>query len=232
MAYYKDLPTRMPHLKQGPFQKPDTVYNAITEVGYHTVSYGLVDSYFGNVSYELDGILYISQTASSLDELAHQIDPCPLDGSSCAAITASSEFSAHKKIVLDNNYQAVLHGHPRFSVVMSLFCTHRNLCHNNNQCHTHCNKNRQIQDVPVIPGEVGCGPYGLVHTLPKAFKDSKSVIVYGHGVLLWVKLILSQHLNVWQELKKCVRMNTLDCLGMLENKFPNSGDTILINLIS
>jgi len=175
------VPSELPKLQKGPFSTADEVYDAIKEAGYYTVYYGLVDSYFGNVSYQYNDILYISQTASSLDELSGCIDPCPLDGSSCAAITASSEFSAHKEIVLKNQFQAILHGHPKFSVVMSMFCTERK-CKNRHRCHTHCSGNRKIDGIPVIPGEVGCGPYGLVHTLPKAFQENKMVIVYGHGV--------------------------------------------------
>lgn len=176
------LPSDLPDLKKGPFQTQDDVYDAIREAGYYTVYYGLVDSYFGNVSYLLNDMLYISQTASSLDELAGCIDPCPLDGSSCTAITASSEFSAHKQIVLKNQFRAILHGHPKFSVVMSMFCKDRKNCNNKNHCHTHCSGERTINGIPIIPGEVGCGPYGLVHTLPQAFHKSESVIVYGHGV--------------------------------------------------
>jgi len=172
----------LPDLTKGPFKTADDVYHAMREVGAMTVFYGLVDSYFGNVSYRQNDILYISQTASSLDELRGCIDPCPLDGSSCAAITASSEFSAHKQIVQNNQFKAILHGHPRFSVVMSMFCTDRKNCRNRDRCHTHCSGNRKIDGIPIIPGEVGCGPYGLVHTLPKAFDDKGSVIVYGHGV--------------------------------------------------
>ena len=180
--YSNTLPSALPDLKKGPFQTQNDVYDAIKEAGYYTVYYGLVDSYFGNVSYLLNDNLYISQTASSLEELAGCIDPCPLDGSSCTAITASSEFSAHKQIVLNNQFRAILHGHPRFSVIMSMFCLDRKNCKNKNNCHTHCSGGRKINGIPIIPGEVGCGPYGLVHTLPNAFHESEAVIVYGHGV--------------------------------------------------
>ncbi|KPA10156.1 rRNA adenine dimethylase [Candidatus Magnetomorum sp. HK-1] len=182
MDHYPNQQKILPNLKTGPFLSEDVVYDAIKDVGFQTVSHGLVDSYFGNVSYRFKDILYISQTASSLDELAGCIDPCPLDGSSCAAITASSEFSAHKQIILSRNVRAVLHGHPKFSVIMSMFCKDRKNCKNSNQCHTHCSKNRTINGIPIVPGEVGCGPYGLIHTLPKALKQSNSAIVYGHGV--------------------------------------------------
>jgi len=177
-----NLMSNGPQLKKGPFQTSSEIFDAMREAGYYTVFYRLVDSYFGNISYKQNDILYISQTASSLDELAGCIDPCPLDGSSCAAITASSEFSAHKQIVTNSHFQAILHGHPKFSVVMSLFCKNRHHCQNRNRCHTHCAGNRKINGIPIIPGEVGCGPYGLVNTLPKAFQENEKVIVYGHGV--------------------------------------------------
>ena len=63
------------------------------EAGHQTVAYRLVDSYFGNISCRLGDTVYISQTGSSLDALAGCIDPCPLDDSSCAGITAWREIS-------------------------------------------------------------------------------------------------------------------------------------------
>jgi len=179
---YPKIPDDSPSMKKGPFVSEDSVYEAITEVGHHTVDYGLVDSYFGNVSYRFNDTLYISQTASSLDELSGYIDPCPIDGSSCAAITASSEFSAHKQIVSERDISAILHGHPKFSVIMSMHCTFRDQCKNNGRCHTHCSKSRTIDGIPIISGEVGCGQYGLVHTLPEALKNTETAVVYGHGV--------------------------------------------------
>jgi len=176
------IPDQMPDLAKGPFLSEDDIYAAITEVGKQTVQYGLVDSYFGNVSYYMNDTLFITQTASSLDELTGCIDPCPLDGSSCVAITASSEFSAHKQIVQSGKYKAILHGHPRFSVVISMFCKERYTCPNRMRCHTHCSKRQMINSIPIIPGEVGCGPHGLIHTLPNAFLESDTAIVYGHGV--------------------------------------------------
>jgi ribulose-5-phosphate 4-epimerase/fuculose-1-phosphate aldolase len=182
MDCLQQCPDQLPELKKGPFDSEDNVYEAIIEAGYYTVVYGLVDSYFGNISYRFNDALYISQTASSLDELSGCIDPCPLDGSSCTAITASSEFSAHKQIVSNRHIQAILHGHPKFSVIMSMICSHRSECKNNGRCHTHCSRNRSMSEIPIICGEVGCGPYGLVHTLPAALKTNKAAIVYGHGV--------------------------------------------------
>ncbi|MFN2359017.1 MAG: rRNA adenine dimethylase, partial [Desulfotignum sp.] len=48
----------------------------------------------------------------------------------------------------------------------------------------HCPIPRHIDSVPIVPGEVGSGPYGLCNTLPAAFDTSDSVIVYGHGLFV------------------------------------------------
>ena len=115
--------------------KESDVYEAISEAGRIVVEYQLVDSFFGNVSYKYNNILYISQTGSSLDELEGCIDPCPLDDSSCSSITASSEFSAHKEIVLNNpDIKGLLHGHPKFTVIMSMYCENE-VCALLDKCH-------------------------------------------------------------------------------------------------
>ncbi|MBF0452370.1 MAG: class II aldolase/adducin family protein [Candidatus Magnetomorum sp.] len=204
MDTYPKQPDHLPALKKGPFVSEASVHEAIIDAGYHTVAYGLVDSYFGNVSYRFKDTLYISQTASSLDELAACIDPCPLDGSSCAAITASSEFSAHKHIVSERNIQAVLHGHPKFSVIMSMICADRDHCKNNGRCHTHCSTHRSIDGIPIVCGEVGCGPYGLAHTLPEAFRNNDAAIVYGHGVFTLGEIdFISAFCRLAETEKKC-----------------------------
>jgi ribulose-5-phosphate 4-epimerase/fuculose-1-phosphate aldolase len=171
-------------LMSGPFTDEAKATAAMSQAGKKVVTHGLVDSFFGNVSYCLNDILYISQTGAALDELEGCIDPVPLDGSSSAGITASSELSAHLEIIARTGCRAILHGHPRFSVILSMDCDpdQKAACPFNTRCHTHCPVPRHIKNIPIVPGEVGTGPFGLCHTLPKAFKGSDTVIVYGHGV--------------------------------------------------
>lgn len=159
----------------------DDVYKALEEVGKAVVDYNLVDSFFGNVSYTYDDKIYISQTGSSLDELRGCIDAVPLDGSSTVGLTSSSELSAHLRVVLENQTPAILHGHPKFSVILSLFCPKKRDC-TGYECHKTCKEKRAINKTPIVPGEVGTGPYGLVNTIPPALKQASGVIVYGHGV--------------------------------------------------
>lgn len=188
----------LPDLLPGPFATEDAAREAIIQAGRHTVEYGLVDSYFGNISYRLpingsDTIL-ISQTGSSLDELGACIDPCRMDGSSCAGITASSEYSAHKAVYEGVSARAILHGHPRFSVILSLDCERLD-CPKLGECHRACDTPRSVGDgtdasaglhIPIVPGEVGTGPFGLCNTLPPALIGTKGgrrgAIVYGHGL--------------------------------------------------
>lgn len=170
-----------PPLEQGPFTHAAGVMRAMAEAGRATVASRLVDSYFGNISCRMGETLYISQTGSSLDALEGCIDAVPLDGSSCAGITASSEFSAHRRIVLHTGRRTVLHGHPRFAVILSLDCGRRD-CPERNFCHLRCPERRFAGGAPIVPGEIGTGPYGLCRTVPPLLMDHPGVIVHGHGV--------------------------------------------------
>ncbi len=173
--------TEPPLLHAGPFSSEDQVYAALIQAGEQTVKYGLVDSYFGNISYRFKDTVFISQTGSSLDELGGCIDPCPLDGSSCAGITASSELVAHNEIFLNTANRAILHGHPKFSVILSMDCDETD-CENRGKCHVKCSRERAIGDIPIVPGEVGTGPTGLCNTLPPAVREKRGAIVWGHGL--------------------------------------------------
>ena len=178
------LKATVPGTLATPIESEEQVYSAIIEAGRQTVSHGLVDSYFGNVSFLRNNTLYISQTGSSLDELQGCIDPVPLDGSTSAGLTASSELSAHIETIKRSGCRAILHGHPKFSVILSMDCDpdEKAGCDFSNQCHIKCPKKRFIGTIPIVPGEVGTGPTGLCHTLPPALAASDSAIVYGHGL--------------------------------------------------
>lgn len=173
--------TDLPGLAAGPFTDEENVVAAMAEAGRKVVGYGLVDSFFGNISCKLDKTVYISQTGSSLDELEGCIDPCPMDGSTTNGLTASSELSAHEDVYRRSAYDCILHGHPKFSVIMSMDCE-RDDCPNRGRCHIHCTECRTVDGVPIVPGEVGTGPTGLCHTLPPAMAKNGAAIVHGHGL--------------------------------------------------
>lgn len=184
LPHISDFNTSLPEFIKYPFKNEETVYSAIIEAGKKTIEYGLVDSYFGNLSYLWKNTLYISQTSSSLDELAGCIDPVPLDNSTSAGLTASSELTAHLKTLETSGCRAILHGHPRFCVILSMDCdpVKKANCKYRNQCHIKCPEKRSFKNIPIVPGEVGTGPAGLCNTLPAALHNSDSAIVYGHGL--------------------------------------------------
>ena len=184
IPHLEELNRKPVQLMTAPFDTEARVYEAIAQAGRKTVDYRLVDSYFGNISYCWNHTLYISQTGSSLDELAGCVDPVPLDGSSSAALTASSELSAHLGVLERTDCRAILHGHPKFCVILSMDCEPgaKASCAYSDQCHIKCPKPRFVEDIPIVPGEVGTGPTGLCHTLPPAMENRRGAIVYGHGL--------------------------------------------------
>ena len=96
-------------------------------------------------------------------------------------MTASSELIAHRAIILSTGMNAPLHGHPKFSVILSMDCE-KESCPTRGQCHIKCKEPRFIYDIPIVPGEVGAGLTGLCNTLPPAMEGRRGVIVYGHGL--------------------------------------------------
>ena len=164
--------------RPGPLDLQEEILEEIQTVGGYTVERGLVDSFFGNISAISGDILYISQTGASLDDLSGCIDPVPTDNSSTTGITASSELLAHRRIYEQAGVKVILHGHPKFSVVMSMLCDIENC--QVTDCWKDCPHVRFLGDTPVVAGEIGAG--GLAKRVPPAIAGSGRAIVYGHGV--------------------------------------------------
>jgi ribulose-5-phosphate 4-epimerase/fuculose-1-phosphate aldolase len=157
---------------------PGEILAELERVGRYTVTRGLVDSFFGNISCRHGDIIYISQTASSLDELAGCIDPVPMDNSSTCGITASSELLAHRKIYESTDARVILHGHPKFAVVMSMLCEESDC--RITDCWRDCDRVRILGGTPVVAGEIGAG--GLAKRVPPVIGEPGRAMVYGHGV--------------------------------------------------
>ncbi len=161
-----------------PLDDRDEILQELTRVGRYTVERGLVDSFFGNISCRCGDLIYISQTGASLDALGGCIDPVPFDNSSTTGITASSELLAHRRIYETTPVKTILHGHPRFAVVMSMLCEERDC--RVADCWKECPKVRFLDDTPVVAGEIGAG--GLAKKVPPVIAGPGKAIVFGHGV--------------------------------------------------
>ena len=162
----------------GSLESSQDILDEIATVGRYTVERGLVDSFFGNISCRTDKLIYISQTAASLDALAGCIDPVPFDNSSTVGITASSELAAHRRIFETSDAKVILHGHPKFSVVMSMLCERQDCPVTD--CWRDCPHVRFMGGTPVVAGEIGAG--GLAKRVPPVIAGPGRAIVYGHGV--------------------------------------------------
>ncbi len=164
--------------RTGPLTDPEDILSEVATVGRYTVERGLVDSFFGNISWRDGNLIYISQTAASLDELSGCIDPVPMDNSSTTGITASSELAAHRRIYETSDACCILHGHPKFSVVMSMICDNAEC--GVTDCWRDCPHVRDLGGSPVVAGEIGAG--GLAKRVPPVIAGPGRAIVYGHGV--------------------------------------------------
>jgi ribulose-5-phosphate 4-epimerase/fuculose-1-phosphate aldolase len=164
--------------RTGPLTEPADILAEMETVGRYTVERGLVDSFFGNISVRSGNVIYISQTAASLDELAGCIDPVPMDNSSTTGITASSELLAHRRIYESSDARVILHGHPKFAVVMSMLCEEQECPVTD--CWKDCPRVRLLGDAPVVAGEIGAG--GLARRVPPVISGPGKAVVYGHGV--------------------------------------------------
>jgi ribulose-5-phosphate 4-epimerase/fuculose-1-phosphate aldolase len=176
---YLPLSSEGLEFRQGPLLEKKVILEEIARVGWYTVQRRLVDSFFGNISYSNGELIYISQTAASLDELSGCIDPVPFENSSTVGITASSELGAHRAIFETTGCRAILHGHPRFTIVMSMICNEKELCHVTD-CWKDCTKVRFLGVTPVVAGEIGAG--GIAKNVPPVIGRSGAAVVYGHGV--------------------------------------------------
>jgi ribulose-5-phosphate 4-epimerase/fuculose-1-phosphate aldolase len=72
----------------------------------------------------------------------------------------------------------VLHGHPKFAVVISMLCEERKNC-NITECGKDCPETRMFFDIPIVPGEIGAG--GIAKKVPPAINDYGRALVIGHG---------------------------------------------------
>jgi ribulose-5-phosphate 4-epimerase/fuculose-1-phosphate aldolase len=175
------LPSVAPALMRGPLEDEISARSAMVEAGRATVQLGLVGACFGNVSCLAEGLLHISRTGASLDELEAGIVSVPLDGSGSAGKTASSDLIAHFRILERTGARAVLHGHPRHAVIASLDCDHDD-CLGRGACHLRCDAERFAAGAPIVSGEAGTGPHGSCNTVSGALIGHPAAILYGHGV--------------------------------------------------
>jgi len=198
-----DIP--LPELPE--LQWPHTVTEAkelLIQIGKTMVSTSLVDSYFGNLSLLINNTILITQTAASLDELEDAIEEVPFKGGSTVALIASSEMPTHKRIYEQTDHKVILHGHPKFSVIMSMLCEQP--CEIKGLCHIKCPRERYLCGAKVVPGEIGTGRFGIVNTVPGALTNNDAVVVISHGVFTADNKNATEALKRMVEIEQCAKV--------------------------
>lgn len=163
---------------RGLLGEPAEILDELADVGRRTVEGGLVDSVFGNISCLAGGIIYISRTGASLDDLEGNVVAVPLGAPPSAGHGASSELPIHRRIYETGAARAILHGHPRFTVLLSLLCEEAEC--GVADCARDCDRVRFLAGVPLVGGETGAG--GAATRVPAAVAAQGIAVVCGHGV--------------------------------------------------
>jgi len=144
----------------------------ITAAGRSIVSDRLVDSIFGNISALEEGHVFISKAGSFLDDLENQVVKVPLNGTIGSSINPSSEVEVHRNIYKASRYTHIIHGHPLFTVILSLDKKGTGdtlLLHSG-------------ESIPVIDGEDESGNSNLPGSVPSVIQKNGNAIVKGHGI--------------------------------------------------
>jgi ribulose-5-phosphate 4-epimerase/fuculose-1-phosphate aldolase len=164
--------------RRGPLVERAHILEELAEVGRRTVERGLVDSVFGNISCLAGGVIHISRTGASLDDLEGNVVAVPLDSPPSAAHAASSDLPIHRRIYEAGAVRVILHGHPRFTVLLSLLCREKE-CGAADRARDR-GRMRFPADAPLLGGEAGEVEGGT--KVPEAVASRGIAVVRGHGV--------------------------------------------------
>ncbi len=167
---------------------------SIEATGKTMVNYGLVDSFFGNISSISDNLIFISESGSYLDDLYGKITKIPLTGTFDSALNPSSEYKIHREIYKETNFRFIIHGHPFFSVIMSIYCNSAE-CNEKRGAYGNNNPDRYIGDIPIIKGTSGTEHPELAIKVSEKIKEIGTVALYGHGIFCAAENNFSQALN-------------------------------------
>ena len=148
----------------------------LIKYGKKMVEAGLAHSHFGNVSKRVGDEMLISTTGSMLDELEGQIVTVPIDPTSPDEldVIASSEVNVHRAIYKETSALAILHGHSKYAVAVSM------LYEPGEQIVPEDSESIYfLHEIPVVSG--GIGSEELAKNAARTLRDHKGIVVRGHG---------------------------------------------------
>lgn len=134
---------------------------------------GLTPSCLGDVSQREGDQMLISVANAGLDELEGHLVLLPIYEPSSQDHLASPELPVHREIYRRTSASVILHGHPPFSIIVSLLYDQKMI--------VPCDSEGKypLAEIPVIAGESGSPE--LAEAAAIALQGHKGVIARGHG---------------------------------------------------
>ncbi len=151
----------------------DFIKNEIIKVANLVFQEGLVNAFAGNISYSYKNDMYITKRGSFFGDLTEK-DIIKVNLNKLPSSKASSEFFVHKAIYLNTNKKAILHTHPKYTVLASFFCDKIEPIDSEGKL--------VFGYAPVLEVDPPSSSKALEEALSLTLKHHKIVIVKTHGV--------------------------------------------------
>ena len=155
-------------------------------VGRDLFTKGLVSSHSGNLSIRLGERLIITRRGSRLGCLEeHDLIETGLSKNDRNTPLASVELAVHRAIYRETPALAIVHAHPPHAVALSLTETEIVPIDTEGQS--------IMEKVPVLGWNMEVKPGGLGDEIARALKQSRVVLVHGHGTFAIGQLLEEAH---------------------------------------
>jgi len=155
-------------------------------VGRDLFTKGLVSSHSGNLSIRLGERIFITRRGSRLGCLEeHDLIETGLSKNDRNTPLASVELAVHRAIYRATPALAIVHAHPPHAVALSLTETEIVPIDTEGQS--------IMEKVPVLGWNMEVKPGGLGDEIARALKQSRVVLVHGHGTFAIGQLLEEAH---------------------------------------
>jgi L-fuculose-phosphate aldolase len=155
-------------------------------VGRDLFTKGLVSSHSGNLSIRLGERIFITRRGSRLGCLEeHDLIETGLSKNDRNTLLASVELAVHRAIYRETPALAIVHAHPPHAVALSLTETEIVPIDTDGQS--------IMEKVPVLGWDMKVKPGALGDEIAQALKQSRVVLVHGHGTFAIGQLLEEAH---------------------------------------
>ncbi len=150
------------------------VYEMFRDIGRDMYLHNLCSSHGGNISVRFGDRIIIKRRGAMLGNLKpHDLIETGLEKNDSGVALASTELIVHRAIYKATPALAVVHGHPRRAIAMSL--SRDEIIPIDNE------GSYLLKKIPVVEVEFASGSPQMANTIADALKSYKIVMMRGHG---------------------------------------------------